>query len=86
MAHASNKVTIESNIIVFKMENYSFSFIKNKQTRPRFLALANFISRLPPKKSRDIVFQSLSGCKDSGYREQGILAYDFFKIIFVCSN
>ena len=51
------------------MENYSFSFIKNKQTRPRFLALANFISRLPPKKSRDIVSQSLSGCKDSGYRE-----------------
>ena len=32
------------------------SFWQNKQTRPRFLALANFIFSLPPKIPRDITF------------------------------
>ena len=40
--------------IVFHIKSYSFSVVKNKQTRPRFLVLENFITCWPPEKPRDI--------------------------------
>ena len=40
--------------IVFHIKSYSFSVVKNKQTRPRFLVLGNFITCWLPEKPRDI--------------------------------
>ena len=55
VTHASNKVTMITFSHNFKMKSHSF-LVKNKQTRRRFLALDNFISRLPPEKLRNIAF------------------------------
>ena len=61
------------SFIVCKTKSTSFPVASNKQTRPRFLELTNFITCLPPDKARDIAFshRSLSACKDGGYREKG---------------
>ena len=40
--------------IAFHIKSYSFSVVKNKQTRPGFLVLENFITCWPPEKPRDI--------------------------------
>ena len=43
-----------------KIISSSFSFVQNKQTRPRLLVLADFVTCLPPEKPRDIVFIPIS--------------------------
>ena len=40
--------------IAFHIKSYSFSVVKNKQTRPGFLVLENFITCWPPEKPRNI--------------------------------
>ena len=49
-------------------------FVEDEQTR--FLELADFFTCFHPEKPRDIQLlshQSLSACKDGGYREKGLL-------------
>ena len=43
-------------ISVFKIKISLFYFVWNKQTRPRFLVLADFITCFPHQKPRDIAF------------------------------
>ena len=54
-------------IIVFNIKSFSFSVVKNKQTRRRF-----FINCLPPEKPRDIALshKSIGACKDGGYEKK----------------
>ena len=60
-----NKVTMNTftNNLPFSVSGLissSFSFVQNKQTRPRLLVLADFVTCLPPEKPRDIVFIPIS--------------------------
>ena len=59
VATASKKVKMVTSahnlpISHFHTKSYSFSVVKNKQSRPGFLVLENFITCWPPEKPRDI--------------------------------
>ena len=59
------------DIIVFKMKRSSFPVVEDKQTQPRFLPLAIFSLVCPLRNhvTSHLSHQSLSTCKDDGYRE-----------------
>ena len=63
----------------------ALSFWKDKQTRPRLLVVANFITCLPTEiPRRDIAFipSSDARAKDGGYREQGLLWWPFLLVMY----
>ena len=58
-----------------KDKKFSFSIVYNKQTRPRFLAMANFSWLVFLQKNHGTLLlshQSLHTCKVSRYPEQGL--------------
>ena len=66
-------------ISVFKIRSSSFSFVQNKQTHsPLFCPLRNHMTWL-------LSHQSLSACKDGGYRKYGLkLRRTGYQSVYYC--
>ena len=63
----------------------ALSFWKDKQTRPRLLVVANFITCLPteiPRRGIAFIPSSDACAKDGGYREQGLFSWPFLLVMY----
>ena len=68
-------------IIVFIIKSCSFSVVKNKQTRLRYLVLEKFITCLPPEKPRDYHFYPISPKRVQKWRASWIRSVTTFTIM-----